>query len=253
MYNRVDSDQAATLDRLAGRTRRFFAEADVADADSLAAFRGRYEETRADYKLLDGLPNCPFLGLLDYDEARPTRDHRVGCLVHPLQNDGVDGRDCGVYDRHTCQDYLCAAHDLLRDAEKLLVVQAVSDAYLYGLVITDVRFVRELLELAARHNGAWPKADRLQRPAAVEAAGAYFELKRDWPWAAADGRFGQMRPGEGLETSRRAGPSEALGAEADPYEAALTCLGTEVDSRAALAAARQAVADRVVAFAEAVA
>jgi hypothetical protein len=261
MYNRADSSESATLERLRRRTSAFFDEASVDDPESLRAFRQRWEETSADEKLLSDLPNCPFLGLLGLDEQDPSvgasaeadaRSLKVGCLVHPLQNDGLDGRDCGVYDRQTCDEYLCAAHDLLGSREKLLVIQSVGDSYLYGLVITDVRFVRELFKLAADENGMEPKASCLQRAEAIEAAAAYFELKRDWAFAAEDGVFGQVRPGQGLETSRRAGPSAALDVEPDRLEGVLTCLATEVSSLAELERARAQVADRVDAFAEAV-
>ncbi len=254
MYNRVDNSHAVTLRRLRRRTEAFFEEAEVGDAESLRAFRARWEETRAEHKLLSGLPNCPFLGLLGLQERpeEPSESFKVGCLVHPLQNDGVDERDCGVYDRETCDEYLCATHNLLGAREKLLVLQAVSDSYLYGLVITDVRFVWELLALAADENGMDPPARCLQRAEAIEAAAKYFELKRDWPFATDDGIFGQVQPGDGLETSRRKGPSEELGVEPDRYEGVLTCLGTSVDSVRRLEEARSIVRRRVEAFAHAV-
>lgn len=254
MYNRTDSTEAATLERIAERTLAFSQEAEVGSRDSLSAFARRWEETRADQKLLSELPNCPFLGLLGYEDRTGSdpRSHRVGCLVHPLQNDGVDGRDCGVYDRQTCEEYLCAAHDLLAGREKMLVVQAIGDSYLYGLVITDVRFVRQLFERAADINGMDPPTRCVQRAQALEAAGAYFELKRDWPYRAEDGVFGQMRAGQGLECSRRAGPAIGLGMEPGPFDAVLTCLGTKVSSADELRAARATVRERVEAFARAV-
>jgi hypothetical protein len=260
MYNRADSSEAATLERLRRRTRAFFEQASVDDAQSLQSFRQRFEETRTSEKLLSGLPNCPFLGLLGLGE-RPEADPstlKVGCLVHPLQNDGVDGRDCGVYDRQTCDEYLCAAHDLLGRLEKRLVVQAVDDSYLYGLVITDVRFVRELFKLAADQNGMESPERCLQRDEAVEAAASYFELKRDWPFAAEDGVFGQRRPDQrqpnhtGLETTRREGPSSVLDVDPDRLEGVLTCLGTQVSCVDDLEEARALVAERVDAFAQAV-
>jgi len=244
MYNRARSDDAATQTRLERRTRAFHQEADVADPASLDAFRARHTVQPED-KLLTGLANCPFLGLVDAASGR------VGCLVHPLQNDGLDGRDCGVYDRHTCQDYLCAAHDVLREDERRLVVAAIDDSWLYGLVVTDPRFVRELFSLTASRAGAMPRRPATERPQALAAALAYFELKRDWPYRAPDAIFGQLRAGDGLDTPRRAGPSTALGVEPDPHEAVLRCLGTDVDDLAALAHARRLVSSRVEAFASA--
>ena len=172
--------------------------------------------------------------------------------MHPLQNDGVDGRDCGVYDREICEGYLCAAHDVMREDEKWLVLQAVQDAYLYGLVITDTRFVRELFEHAAQINGMMPTARVLAREDAIEAAAAYFELKRDWPYRGDDGIFGQVVPGEGLDTPRRKGASEQVGAEPGPYDAVLRCLGTEVSSLEQLEDASSVVMQRIEGFAAAV-
>lgn len=256
MYNRATkSSHGDTVARLARRTRAFFDEADVRDPESLRAFRARWEETRASEKLLEDLPNCPFLGLLGLD-AEPDVDAttlKVGCLVHPLQNDGLDGRDCGVYDRQICDDYLCAAHSLLGSREKLLVIQAIPDSYLYGLVITDVPFVLELLALAAEQNGMDPPARCLHRPEAIEAAAEYFELKRDWPYSAEDGIFGPVQPGHGLTTKQRQGPSVRLGVEADRHEGVLISLGTAVETVDQLQEARAIVADKVDAFARAVA
>ncbi len=247
VYNDPNAGDAEFLrGMLVERTRAYRETCEITDPDTLKAFRRAWEPT-GDDKLLSELPSCPFLGLID-DEP----DGRVGCLVHPLQNDGVDGRDCGVYDRFICEEYLCAAHTVMKTDEKWLVIQAVEDAYLYGLVITDVRFVRQLFERTAAINGMMPPTRALVREDAIEAAAAYFELKRTWRWRDEDGVFGQVVPGEGLETSRRPDPAESLNAAPGPYDAILRCLGTRVDDLDALDAARTAVQARVAAFAASV-
>jgi hypothetical protein len=243
MYNHREFSRITTMSRLEARTRAYRAQCSVDDEASLRRFRQIWEP-RAEEKLLDGLPSCPFLGLLD-DEGR------VGCLVHPLQNGGVDGRDCGVYDRETCDSYLCAAHDLLSTSEKRLILSAVDDSYLYGLVLTNIRFVKELLERCAALNGTYPRGERLYTSRALEAARGCFELLSDWPYGAKDGVFGQIVAGKGLETARRVGPSLALGVEPDQWEVLLTCLGTEVHSTQALEEARHIIAERVGALAAA--
>lgn len=259
MYNQRDERTfKQTMSRLIERTRAYRASCAIDDTGSLERFRAEWEPAPED-KLLGELPSCPFLGLLELKSADISHDDteaimrgKVGCLVHPFQNDGVDGRDCGVYDRNICEDYLCAAHDVMREDEKWLVLQAIKDSYLYGLVITDTRFVRELFEHAARINGMMPTARTLAREDAIEAAASYFELKRDWPHRAEDGMFGQVTPGEGLQTPRRRGPSEQVGVEPGAYEAVLRCLGTEVVDLPQLEAARAEVASRIERFARAV-
>lgn len=253
MYNHAQAGEQHTLSRLNRRTLAYRQDVDVRDASSLAAFRARWEDAPSS-KLLDGLPSCPFLGLLDVSTAADDpASSRVGCLVHPLQNDGVDGRDCGVYDRFVCEDYLCASHDLMRAEEIRLVLEATRDSYLYGLIITDVRLVRALLDGAARLNGRAASPADLARPAAVTAAAAFFELRRAWPYAAADASFGQVVPLSGLNTRRRPDPAHALGAAPDPLtDAALVCLGTHAPDLDTLEAARALVRDRISAFARCV-
>lgn len=264
MYNQRDElSSHHTLARLRHRTLAYFQTASIHDEESLQRFRAIHEPT-PDQKLLDGLPSCPFLGLLNASPQSLEDDaswlesasrSRVGCLVHPLQNHGTDGRDCGVYDRTICEGYLCAAHDVMKTDEKWLVLTAIKDSYLYGLVITDTRFVRELFEAAAHINGAYPSPRFLRRVRAVHAAKDFFELKRDWPYRhPVDGIFGQVIPVIDLETRRRPGPSESLGLEPDPLtESILRCLGTHVSTREQLDRARAVVRERIDAFARAVA
>ena len=239
MYNHVDHDEAVTLQRLRQRTRAFFDEARVDDPESLKAFRKKWEDGEA-VKLLTGLASCPFLGFVGFDpEGSAEPAGRVGCLVHPLQNEGVDGRDCGVYDRHICEDYLCAAHDVLRRDEIRLVLDAVDDSYLYGLVITNPRFIRKMLELAAEGAGRWPSAGTLRDPAVIRAAATCIEELRQWPYRSADGIFGQVEVAGSLDTRRRRLPSESLGVDSSPVDILLVCMGTTCESEGDLVEARR--------------
>lgn len=238
MYNHRDADRGSTDGRIAARTIAFGRH-----QGTLADFREAHEPGASD-KLLVALRNCPFLGRVD--------GGCVGCMLHPLQNDGRDDRDAGVYhDREVCDGYLCAAHEILRPMEKWLVVAAIEDSYTYGLVVTDPLFVRQLFERAADLNGSYPLPQRVRRPAVVDAARAYFALKADWPHRAPDGVFGQVVAGEGLDTPRRACPAEQLGATPAPWDAILRCLGTSVDTISELDAARRVVETSVREFARA--
>ena len=244
MYNHRISDETALTARLVERTRAFRRDASIEDEASLRAFRARWEDP-PEVKLLGELASCPFLGLLDgLDPAG-----RVGCLVHPLQNQGVDGRDCGVYDRFICEDYLCAAHAVLKRPEVELVIAAVPDSYLYGLVITNPRLIRTFFELAATERGAYPTGQELARDEAIAAARHFFELVRDWPYRDTDGIFGAVVPGEGLETTRRAHPAGDRAME--PVDTLLLGLGTRTLNDAELADARGCMQDAVSAFAAA--
>ncbi len=251
MYNHTQAGYAETFARLKGRTQAYQATANINDSASLRAFREAWEPVGPEVKLLSGLPSCPFLGFVEPVDSASSRMPRVGCLVHPLQNDGVDGRDCGVYDRVICEDYLCAAHDLLSVDERRLVLESVHDSYLYGIIITNMRLVKELLKQAANITASFPTGAELRKPAVVAAANEFCELMRDWPYAARDGVFGPIVAGQDLETSQRKAPSDELGVSASPLDGILTCLGTSVGSVEELEAARKLVLERVMKFAQA--
>ena len=253
MYNHVDHGDDELRRRLRERTRAFFDECDIDDEESLRDFRHRWEDG-ADVKLLKALPSCPFLGFVDFDDADDGDGDfgRVGCLVHPLQNDGVDGRDCGIYDRFICDEYLCAAHDILGDEELQLILDAVDDSYLYGLMITNPKFVRQLLQLVADRAGVWPTRRLLEQSEIVEEAQLCFEMMRDWPYRADDGIFGQMRVDGELNTKRRPLPAERHDVTSVDVDVLLACLGTACESVDELEEARRIVEERVDALAEVV-
>ncbi len=252
MYNHVEHGEAETWRRLQERTRAFFRDAQVDDEASLKAFRKKWEDG-AEVKLMTGLPSCPFLGFVDLAEGQGDgKGEVVGCLVHPLQNDGVDGRDCGVYDRFICEDYLCAAHDVLGRAEIRWVLAAVEDSYLYGLVITNPKFVKHLLELVAREVGAMPGGEVLEKGPVLKASRACFELMREWPYRSKDGIFGQVEVAGALDTTRRQLPADEFGVAPHRVDPLLVCLGSRFESPEILEEGRAKVERAVEDLAQAV-
>lgn len=252
MYNHAEFGEDETRRRLVERTRAFFRETSIDDEESLREFRHRWEDGE-DVKLLEALPSCPFLGYVDMEPGDESESvGRVGCLVHPLQNDGVDGRDCGVYDRFICDEYLCAAHDILREEEVQLVLDAVDDSYLYGLLITNPKFVRQLLELVARRVGTMPAGRILSDDDVIEAASGCFEMMRHWPYRHESGIFGQVQVDDELNMTRRELPGDRHDVDNRDIDVLLLCLGTECEDVDELKQARSDVERRLVAFAEAV-
>ena len=229
MYNHRDHGPEETEARLLERTLAFRRDAAIEEEESLKAFRRKWED-RGEVKLLSELPSCPFLGFVTV-EKQGDRPGKVGCLVHPLQNGGIDGRDCGVYDRFICEEYLCAAHEVLREGEMDLVIAAVQDSYLYGLVITNPRYVRSLLEILAERTGSAPTRRLLENEEVIAAVGQCFELLRRWPLRGRDGIFGAVEVVGGLETRRRASPWELFGLKRTKVDQLLLALGTTVKSR----------------------
>lgn len=246
IYNNF-RDREETLQRLRERTLAFRQLVDPRDLDTLKAFRTQWESPAED-RLMSELQDCPFTGLLDVkSESDKNPSHsRIGCLVHPKQNDGFDGRDCGVFDRVICEDYLCAAHSVLRADEKWLLTHCPLDSYTYGLVITDPHFVRSTLNLIASELGQSPGMREFQNNAFRDALADIFAWKHTWPYRAYDASFGQIRAGEGLETPRRPMPHLAFETAASPVAPSpvddiLMCLGSEFHKLEDLHDARHAV------------
>jgi hypothetical protein len=165
---------------------------------------------------------CPFLGYLDDRRAR------VGCLAHPLVTGGPDLRDCGAYDARTCDSFFCPSHSWLGGEEADLAADACAgDPYLYGLVVTDVPFLRAALGAVAALTGARVErrhlADERRRAALVELLALKEELA-----PGSEGLFGAFRPGPDGEPAPRSIDYAALGREEpSPYDEILTCVGAD--------------------------
>ena len=107
LYNYVDSSRSSLKQRLRERTERFhnlvknpgdverYAKEILAEED----FKKRYEVIHC----------CEYLGFLDKDEKK------VGCLLHPQQNAGVDLRGSSFYGQELCAGHLCPAIILSRN------------------------------------------------------------------------------------------------------------------------------------------
>ena len=71
---------------------------------------------------------CPYQGFLA--EGKP------GCLIHPAAT-GSEQRDRSFFASHICNKFLCPAHVLLTDEEKIFLIKNVDDWYIYTVAIAD--------------------------------------------------------------------------------------------------------------------
>jgi hypothetical protein len=190
---------------------------------------------------------CPLLGFLD--DAKK----QVGCLGHPKATGGVDLRDCGVYRASICETFTCPSFGWLEDAQARLVQAACPDWYLYGLVITDVEFIRGCLRLIEREVGGPARPEEMMsRPAALDAVRRLFALKETAadrsPYAPIFGRFTPDTEGEPV--SRMLNYAK-LGVRSAPEDDVVLCLGYDPADGATLTAARERVRIHVRAVARA--
>jgi hypothetical protein len=178
---------------------------------------------------------CPLLGFLGDGETR------VGCLAHPLSTGGADLRDCGVYDARTCDTFFCPSHSWLSEAEAEIAAAVCSgDPYLYGLVVTDVVFLRAALDGIARLTGARVERRHLRDVRFGRALKGLLRLKEELA-PGSEGLFGAFRPvgateagspepgsegGAGDPVARRIDYA-ALDRNGSPYDTILLCVGAD--------------------------
>ncbi len=185
--------------------------------DSAAELLGRGEAP----PLFASVRVCSFLGFLDDAETR------IGCLAHPLSTGGVDLRDCGVYDARVCETFFCPSHSWFSEEEAELVAEVCAgDAYLYGLVVTDVPFVRAVMGGVARLAGRAIIARDIAHEPFRRALSRVFGLKEDLA-PGSDGLFGAFRAGPDGEPMPRAIDYGALGRDVSPYDEILGCIGAD--------------------------
>ena len=246
LYNFRDHSRATLTERLAEQTATFRPLPREPEAYQRAA-RALLEARHATPPLFPAVRVCPLLGFLDAEHTR------VGCLGHPKVTGGEDLRDCGVYRADICETFTCPSFTWLSDAQARLVQAACADWYLYGIVITDVEFVRGCLRLLEWELAGPVDAEALAaRPEALEAVRQLFALKETAPGRGTHAAvFGRFTPDTEGEPVSRNLDYTALGARAAPEDEVVLCLGYVPTGLEALTRARALVRAHVRAVARA--
>lgn len=174
LYNYVDSSRASLTQRLRSRTKRFrqlvkskgdikyYAKEMFAGED----FTPRYEVIYC----------CEFLGFLD--EA----GKKVGCLLHPAQNSGLDLRAGSFYGQEICAGHICPSHHFISVNQVQILIKIIDDWYLYGLCLTDIDLVTNYFRLLADRIGEELKPDFFDNLLLKDIVCEFFEWKINWPF-----------------------------------------------------------------------
>jgi hypothetical protein len=217
LYNVADHSRGALTAELWRRTRALarVPREEGAFRTAAAALAGG-----AAAPLFPSVRNCMLLGFLD--EAGT----RVGCLAHPLATGGPDLRAAGVYDVLTCDAFLCPSHAWLGEEEADLAELGAGGWHLYGLVVTDVPFLRAVLGAVAARAGARVERRHLDHPPFRRALARLLALKEELE-PGSEGLFGAFKPGRDGEPVPRRIDYEALARETSPHDTILACVGAD--------------------------
>jgi len=233
LYNYVDSSRSSLLQRLRSRTERFRAlvktSADLQrySRETLAAedFKKRYEVIHC----------CEYLGFLDEEEKK------VGCLLHPEQNQGSDMRDVSFYGQELCAGHLCPSHYFIPQSQSQILIKIIDDWYLYGLVLTDINLVTKYFQLIADRVGTELKPEIFENENLKNIALEYFNWKLNWPYRSLEtNRLGKYYF-DGSQYMISHIDYEKFGRDISPLNSILLSLCSAFESREELEAAEKMI------------
>jgi hypothetical protein len=178
LYNYVDSSRFSLTERLRARTKRFHETVrNKNDIEYYSSSISAYENMEKRYEVIHC---CEYLGFLDSAEKR------VGCLLHPAQNSGLDLRDVSFYGHELCAGHLCPSHHFISKTQSQILIKIIDDWYLYGLCITDIDLVNSYFRLLADHIGEEIKPQIFNNKKLKQISCQYFDWKITWPFRSPD-------------------------------------------------------------------
>jgi len=174
LYNYTDSTRLSLVSRLRSRTERF--RRIVQGMDDLSIFSEQTKRLEDQAKRYEVIYCCEYIGFLDDDEKR------VGCLLHPLQNEGSDLRGASFYGKELCDGHFCPSYQYISREEKLSLLNILDDWYLYGLCLTDIDLVKEYFLLISNGVYETPSPERFKSGILREISLRFFSFKLNWPF-----------------------------------------------------------------------
>jgi len=182
LYN-WENHSRVTLESLLGRrTELFFS---LEKPPDLEEYSRACEALPPSPKLCETIYNCEFLGFLDRELKQ------VGCLLHPSLHNGVDLRTCSFYGAKLCAEHFCPSFNHLATVEQVAVIMSLDDWYLYGLVITDIDFVKEFFRHVQDRLGDSVHVDQIRNSKARQSLHEFFNLKESWNFLSKENRLGK--------------------------------------------------------------
>ena len=222
LYNWDDHSRGALEPLLHKRTDLFRSQGPL--TRSLDDYRIKVSGLYTGSKLFETIYNCEFLGFVERDRKR------VGCLLHPVVNEGRDLREESFYGKELCAGHECPSHTYLTEKEKKAVIYGSDNWYIYGLVITDIDFVKEYFNIINNTLGETIDPERIKRPRLQEVVADYFKLKEDWEFKSEEKRFGKYYFSYAEYNIAKIDYQEILGINGSPFDKIFVSLGSEFQS-----------------------
>ena len=224
------------------RTELFFS---LGENPDLSSYRRNVKTFPPPSKLCETIYNCEFLGFVNRDGKR------VGCLLHPLLHQGDDLRTCSFYGAELCRDHFCISFTCLTPVEQRAVIASLDDWYLYGLVITDVDFVKGFFTHVQNRLGDSLRDDRLDRIPVQTALRDFFELKKSWKFLSQTGRLGKYYFSETEYRIARLAYKKKWGIEPSRFDTIFVSLASVFESEDDVREAESIIEEKIRCFIDA--
>jgi hypothetical protein len=184
IYNYADSSKKSLVRRLRRRT-EYFRET-VRKPEDIHQFSHMVKMSEDQTRRYEVIYCCEYLGFLDGERKK------VGCLLHPLQNRGIDLRDVSFYGKDLCHGHFCPGYHYISREEKQSLIAIIDDWYLYGLCVTDVDLIKEYFCVIANRIAETPAPEKFKNGVLKEIALHFFSYKVSWPFRSSSvNRFGK--------------------------------------------------------------
>jgi hypothetical protein len=240
LYNYSANSRDSLLERLRKRTALF--RQTVKGRADLPRFSEMVRNSEDNSRIYEVIYCCEYLGFIE-------GEGKVGCLLHPMQNDGVDLRDVSFYGRQLCDGHFCPSYHYISPAEKKALINIIDDWHLFGLCVTDIDLVKEYFRLISERIGEMPHPEVFLKPELKNSALRFFELKTSWPFRSrADNRFGKYYF-EGTQYMIHFIDYEKLGCGRSRYNAIFLSLASEFAGAAEAAEAERLIEKHIEDFA----
>ncbi|MFH2013303.1 MAG: hypothetical protein ABIJ37_11510 [Pseudomonadota bacterium] len=196
----------------------------VHNSESFDTYRENISELFLQPKLFETIYNCEFLGFIDENRKR------TGCLLHPMVNNGEDLRDSSFYGKELCASHECPSYTYLTEEEKKAVIYGTDDWYIYGLVITDIDFIKEYFRIINNALGETINPESIKEPDLKGIISDYFRLKGEWEFRSEEKRFGKYFFSYTEYHIAKIEYQKKLGIKGSPFDKIFVSLSSEFNS-----------------------
>ena len=242
LYNYRDSTRESLDGRLKARTTLF--RDIVRERRDLSDYVSQVKSTEDSAKRYEVIYCCEYLGYLD---ATCTK---VGCLLHPLQNNGEDWRDVSFYGQELCAGHFCPSYHYFSREESLALISILDDWYLYGLCVTDIDLVKMWFRLVAEAVHEMPSVARFSQEGLKEISRQFFCLKVSWPYRSQDtNRLGKYYF-DGAQYMIKNTDYASFGLETSRFDTFFRSLTSEFHDRSEIEEAENLIQGYIDAFAD---